>query len=167
MNTFDELREGLGQAVDNLVEGWRDLWRRAGQAMTRFQLPQPKGESKPQEAHLARLSPRWGLVPAEVHNEDDRVVVRLEAPGLEPDDFEVEVRDDVLLIRGEKRLAREEQRGEYFLTERAYGRFERAVPLPASVEDSGAKAMYRRGVLAITLPKRESATAHRIDVQSE
>ena len=167
MMAFDDLREGLGQAWENLTEGWRELWRRAGQAMTRFQPPKPRGEGESQEAHLARLSPHWGLVPAEVHDENDRIVVRLEAPGLEPADFDIEVRGDMLLIRGEKQLTREERQGQYFLTERTHGRFEQAVPLPTGVDESGAKASYRRGVLAITLPKRESATVRRVQVRSE
>ena len=167
MSAFDDLRVELGQAWDTLVEGWRDLWRRAGRAMTRFHLPKLGSEEGSDESRLAHLSPHWGLVPAEVHDEDDRVVVRLEAPGLEPDDFDVEVQGDALLIRGEKRLSREERRGEYFLTERTYGRFERSVPLPTGVDEHGAKASYRRGVLTVTLPKRESATVQRIHVRSE
>lgn len=167
MSSLEDLREGLGHAWDNVAEGWRELWRRAGQAITRFRPPNPKEDAEPEEVRLARICPRWGLVPAEVYNGDDQVVVRLEAPGLEREDFKLEVRGDVLWIRGEKRLEREARSGEYFLTERAYGRFERAVPLPAGVDQGSAKARYRRGVLTVTLPKSKSEAKQRIRVQAE
>ena len=70
-----------------------------------------------------------------------------------------------LTVRGEKRLQREERRGRYHVMECAYGGFERAVALPAEVDDGGARASYRRGVLQVVLPKVRSAkAARRIEV---
>ncbi len=166
MSSFDDLREGLGQAWDDLAEGWRELWQRAGQALTRFRPAKPQEDAESGELQLNRSMPRWGLIPAEVYDEDNQVVVRVEAPGLERADFKVEIHDDVLWISGEKHLEREERRGEYFLTERAYGRFERAVPLPAGADNRGASASYRRGVLSVTLKKSSPAQVRRIPVQS-
>lgn len=166
MSTLGELREGLGEAWEDLADGWRDLWRRAGKALTRFRPAKPQESAEPEEVQLTHASPRWGLVPAEVYDEDERILVRLEAPGMLREDFDIQVKDNVLWIRGEKRIAREEQRGEYFLTERAYGRFERALPLPAGSDGTRAKALYRHGVLSVSLPKRPSRTIQHIQISS-
>ncbi len=53
------------------------------------------------------------------------------------------------------------------MTERAYGRFERAIRLPAAVEDTGAKAKYRRGVLTVTLPVSRDARSQRVTIESK
>jgi hypothetical protein len=71
--------------------------------------------------------------------------------------------DDILIVRGEKKLAREETRGHYHVMERAYGQFERAIRLPAPVENDGAKASYRVGVLTI---KSQAARPSRITVDT-
>jgi len=76
------------------------------------------------------------------------------------------VRNDVLIIRGEKRFEREQNRGNYHLMECAYGRFERAIPLPAEVDEEKARADYRRGLLRVTLPKTGHHTGRRISVSA-
>ncbi len=69
-------------------------------------------------------------------------------------------------MRGEKKVQRERTRGEYHVMERAYGRFERALRLPAAVDETGAQASYKRGVLRISVPRsRPAPTSRRIEVQ--
>lgn len=165
MSTLDELREGLSHAWQQLAEGWGELSHRAGQALTRFR---PVSSDRV-DAVTERLQPRsadWGLLPAEVREEKGAVEVRLEVPGMEPDAFNLHVVDGYLVIRGEKCLEREDSQGRFYLLERAYGRFERAIPLPAEVDDSRATAKYRRGVLRIRLPKLEPGGARRIRVET-
>ena len=72
---------------------------------------------------------------------------------MEREDFTVQVVDDVLVVQGQKRSKREETRGRYHVLECAYGRFERAIALPAAVDPDAAAATYRRGVLTVDLPK--------------
>jgi HSP20 family protein len=91
--------------------------------------------------------------------------VNLEVPGMEAGDFDIEVVEDLLVIRGEKRVEREDTGGgRYFLLERAYGAFERAIHLPAEVEQDRAEANYRRGVLSVSLPKRNRHWSRRVSV---
>ncbi len=162
MNTLEPLRHGLRQAFESIAEGWRHLRERAARALTRF-THRPTDEEADQE-RMAR-SPRWGLLPAEVKEEKDRIVVRLEVPGMEPDRFDIQVLGDTLIVRGEKVAERERIGGRYYLLERAYGAFERVVPLPVRVEASGAEATYRRGVLTVTLPKETAETGRRIPIK--
>jgi HSP20 family protein len=162
MSNLQQVREGLSKAWDTITIGWRELRELAGDALTRF-YPNAARETSPAER---RSGARWGLLAAEVTDSADTVEVALEAPGLEPGDFEVEVHDDVLVVRGEKRLSRAETFGDYYLTERAYGRFERAIRLPARVDDSSARARYRRGVLTISLPKIGGPRGRRISIEA-
>ncbi len=165
MSTVNQLRQGLSKAWDSVTEGWRELRDLAGDALTRFQPKTSRGDVETAEDHIVSRSSRWGLLAAEVADNDDKVEVMLEVPGLEAGDFEIEVRDDILVVRGEKRVAREETKGHYHVMERAYGRFERAIRLPTPVEDDGAEATYRNGVLTVRLPKSKSALTRRISVR--
>ncbi len=165
MSTLAYLGEGLERAWESLSEGWQQLRDRASQAITRFH-PQRKSEGVgSREDDLMRRALHWGVVAAELEERDDEIIVRLEAPGLEPADFDISVINGVLMVRGEKRMEREQKRGHYHVMECAYGSFERSVPLPRSVEASGVKARYRRGVLTVHLPIAESARVRRIEVQ--
>jgi HSP20 family protein len=164
MSNLQQVREGLTRAWDTITIGWRELRELAGDALTRFN-PLGARDDSPAE-RLGARGARWGLLAAEVTDANDAVQVMLEVPGLEPGDFEIEVHDDVLVVRGEKKVSREENRGHYYVTERAYGRFERAIKLPARVDDITAKARYRRGVLTVSLPKIAGTRGRRISVET-
>ncbi|MEQ8858683.1 MAG: Hsp20/alpha crystallin family protein [Pseudomonadales bacterium] len=166
MSTLDQIRQGFSRAWDSVAEGWREFRELAGDALTRFQPKTARGEVQTAEDRIVSRASRWGLLAAEVADDENSVQVMLEAPGLDAGDFEIEVRDDILIVRGEKKLAREETRGHYHVMERAYGYFERAIRLPAAVEDEDARANYRAGVLTISLPKSKSARPRRIAVES-
>ncbi len=165
MSTLHQLREGLQEAWDTLAEGWQRLYRRAAGAITRF-TPGKKasGESPETREELALRSAGWGVLAAEVFDDQDKIVVRIEAPGMEKEDFDLEVVEQYLLIRGEKHLQRERTAGQYHVTECAYGRFERAIPLPEEVEPDQAQASYRKGVLRIELPKVSAKRRRTIQV---
>jgi HSP20 family protein len=91
----------------------------------------------------------------DVYETENEVVVKADAPGVEPEDLEVYATEDSLVLRGEMR--REEQRDERgtHRAERRYGRFERIIPLPAEVNRDQIQASFRNGVLEIHLPKTE------------
>ena len=160
MSALQQFKEGLGQAWDAVVEGWRQLFQRAGRALTRFR---PGGDEE-EGREVAVRSSGWGLLAAEVSEGDKTVTVRLEIPGLEKEDLDVEVEDQTLVVRGEKRISREHRGDTYHLTECAYGRFQRVIPLPAPVDPARARARYRNGVLEVELPK--TAAARRVSVKS-
>jgi HSP20 family protein len=117
------------------------------------------------EDQVMENAPRWGLLAAEIKEDDETVTVQLEAPGMEAKDFDLEVVGDILVIRGEKRVEREQRGGHYYMMERAYGRFERALPLPTEVDEGKANAKYQRGVLWVSLPKTQKMK-QRVEVKS-
>jgi HSP20 family protein len=105
------------------------------------------------------------VVAAQLVLGDNDVAITLEVPGMEAGDFDIEIADDVLVVRGEKKFQREHQHGQYHVMERAYGRFERALRLPVSVSEDGAAASYKRGVLRISVPRSTPvARTRRIEV---
>lgn len=109
-----------------------------------------------------------GYPRADVSETDETVEVTVEVPGLDEKELEVSLTGDVLTVKGERRNEREENRKGWYLAERSYGSFYRAIPLPPGVETDEAKAKLRNGVLTVSLPKTADAQAKakRIDVKA-
>jgi len=106
----------------------------------------------------------WGPA-VDVAEDDEAIYVRAEIPGLDKDDFRVEVIGDCLVISGEKSTERERRGRGYYYAECAYGSFSRSIPLPCEIDLDRAEARYRHGVLSLRLPKSESARAREIKVK--
>jgi HSP20 family protein len=101
-------------------------------------------------------------VPAiEVTQRDDNFVVRAELPGITPDDVKLEIADDAIVIDGERKVEHEETKGSVHVTERRYGRFYRAIPLPEGAKLDEARAKYENGVLEIKVPTEEPQSKRR------
>ena len=164
MSTLEQLRRSLGRTWENLAEGWQQLRGRAEQALTRFRPLAKSGDVDTWEDQVVRRSADWGLLAVEMQEDDDNLMVRLEVPGMETPDFDIDVLENHLVVRGEKRVQREQQQGRFHVMECAYGAFERAIPLPVDVEGDRAVATYRRGVLSIALPKHQRARSRRIPI---
>jgi HSP20 family protein len=96
-------------------------------------------------------------------------VVRADVPGLSREDLTVEIGDDALTIRGERKYDREEEREGVFRSERAYGSFYRSVPLPEGAVADSAKANFRDGVLEVVMqaPPQEVRRGRRIEIGEE
>lgn len=140
----------LSRTWENLSEGWRELLSRSSNALTHFSLN--KDEAQTQSGSLATF-PRWGLLSGEVEEMDNEIVVRVEVPGMEKEDIGITIEGNTLYLSGEKRYERETRDSTYHVMERAYGAFQRSIPLPRNVDADGAQASYKNGVLSIRLPK--------------
>jgi len=103
----------------------------------------------------------------EMFERGNNLVVRADLPGLSREDVDVEVDDDALIIRGERRNELEDDQEGYYRSERSYGSFYRAIPLPENVDPTSCQATFKDGVLEVTLPKpeRSVAKAKRIEVR--
>ncbi len=164
MAILNPIKQRTANVLDNVTEGWSRLWDRARTAMTRFTPKKREDDLQAQGSEWLPATPGWSVLGAEIKETGKEIVVRLEAPGMEADDFDIQVSDDSLLIRGEKHWQRSDTKGRYHLLECAYGEFERVIPLPRPVDDGHAKAKYRRGVLTVTLPITKAYQARRIDI---
>lgn len=98
---------------------------------------------------------------------DDKIVIRAELPGMDLKDMAVEIEDNRLVIKGQRRLQRDIKEDKYHRIERAHGKFYRSIRLPVSVEEEKIEAHYRSGILEIVLPKIEAARTRNIEVQSK
>jgi HSP20 family protein len=85
-------------------------------------------------------------------------------PGLKREDIEVSLQDGALVISGERKTEEKRMEGELHRQERFYGKFRRALTLPAPIAADKVKAQYKDGILTITLPKAEEAKPKKIDV---
>ena len=161
----EQLKQGADQAWESLSEGWRELSARASGALTRFR-PAPAPDTSGTRHGGPLPFGGWAFMAADVFDDDDKVIVRIEAPGMRREDFNVELRGDVLTVWGEKQFDREASRGRYSVVQCAYGSFRRDVALPVSVKPDKTKASYRDGVLRIELPKADAARARRIAINT-
>jgi HSP20 family protein len=96
-----------------------------------------------------------------VKQNEGNYVIRAELPGLKPDDVNVEITDDAVVISGERKEEKEEKRGDVHVTERRYGTFYRSIPLPEGAQTEQAKARFENGVLEITVPAQEAGKGRR------
>ncbi|HVX33714.1 MAG TPA: Hsp20/alpha crystallin family protein [Solirubrobacterales bacterium] len=106
---------------------------------------------------------RW-VPPMDLAETDDQLVLRADLPGLERGDIEIEVKDNVLTISGE-RQAEHEKKGEgYHRVERSFGRFSRSLGLPRGLDPKSVTASFENGVLEVRMPKPEERKATRIEI---
>ncbi|HET9426402.1 MAG TPA: Hsp20/alpha crystallin family protein [Gemmatimonadaceae bacterium] len=114
-----------------------------------------------------RFAPSPWSPQVETFRRGDKIVVRADLPGMKKEDLHVEVQDDVLTIQGERREEHEDDREGIYRSERSYGEFYRAIPLPEGVSGEQCDASYKDGVLEVTLPapKSEPRKAKRIQVR--
>jgi HSP20 family protein len=94
-----------------------------------------------------------GVVPLDVYEEGDNLVIKASLPGIKPEDLNIEVCGNILTISGESRLETERKEENYFLSERHYGQFSRSVTLPYEVKVDEVNAEFEDGILTLTLPK--------------
>ncbi|GEM_PF-282137 len=106
-----------------------------------------------------------GGPPLDLEETSDKIVITAEMPGLAKDEFAVELSQDRLVLRGEKRRSTEEEGSGYYYAERSFGSFFRVVPLPCEIDPEHATAQYKNGLLKIILPKSAGARARRIEVK--
>ncbi|HKU76728.1 MAG TPA: Hsp20/alpha crystallin family protein [Pyrinomonadaceae bacterium] len=97
----------------------------------------------------------------EMFERENELVIRADLPGLKKDDVQIELRDDSVVIQGERQEERKEEREGFYSTERTYGRFYREIPLPEGADTDEATATFRDGVLEITIPRAEGETRGR------
>lgn len=103
----------------------------------------------------------------DVEERNGQLEVHAELPGVKPEDVKVELTDDTLIIHGQRKYEREHKAGQAYRSERRYGEFYRAIPLPEGVNAEQAKAHFRDGILQINVPVPQQASKRReIPVQS-
>ncbi len=149
-------RQELAAGEDPFTAMRREMDRLFDEMTRSFGLPRtPLGEGV--------LAPR-----VDVKETEDAIVVQAELPGVEEKDVEIEFADGVLTLRGEKKQEREEEEKEkgYYLMERSYGAFLRRIPIPAEIDEDNIRAVFDKGVLTVTLPKKPESQPRKIAIKA-
>lgn len=126
-------------------------------------LARTRGEGR-REGQEGLVTGLW-TPPVDIYETDDAIVMKAELPGIDRKDIQLEVRDGVLTLKGERRFEKEVKQENYHRIERAYGAFARSFTLPNTVQPDKVKARFKDGVLEVTLPKAEETRSRQIQVE--
>jgi HSP20 family protein len=133
-NDYMSLHRAMNHLFDDFTKNWE------------FPVYQPVAEK------FTNWYPRLDMF-----EKENELCITLELPGLEEKDIDIVLTGDVLTIKGMKKLEKEEKHGTWFHSERAWGSFQRVLPIPFPVVRDEIKAEFKLGVLYITLPKTAEA----------
>jgi HSP20 family protein len=104
--------------------------------------------------------------PVDIFETEDALVMKAELPGFTKDDISIELKENALTLRGERKHEMENKEENYHRRERVYGAFQRSFMLPTTVDQNNVQATYKDGVLELRLPKVEAAKPKRIAIGS-
>ncbi|MBI5966667.1 MAG: Hsp20/alpha crystallin family protein [Deltaproteobacteria bacterium] len=105
-------------------------------------------------------------IPAvDIYETNDAIVLKAELSGIPKEEIFIEVKDNTLTLKGEKKFEREVKEENYHRVERSYGSFQRAFTLPGTVQQDKVRAKFKDGILEITLPKLEQAKPKQIKIE--
>jgi HSP20 family protein len=108
---------------------------------------------------------RW--IPAmDLVETQDHLVLRADLPGMSEDDLDIEIKDGVLTVSGERKAEQGQKEEGFYRVERAFGRFSRSLSLPEGVSADKVNAKFDRGVLEVKIPKPEETKPHRVQIGS-
>ena len=99
----------------------------------------------------------------------DALIVKVEVPAIDPKEIQVSIMEGVLTVKGEKKEEKEDKDDKdekYYRVERTYGSFSRSVRLPAPIDESKVSAMFKNGLLTVTLPKTPAARSTAIPIKA-
>jgi HSP20 family protein len=136
MMPFNRLRDEFNRMFDQFFGGWPAFW-----------------EGGQRQHH-------WGL---DMDEDEKSVTVRAEAPGFEPQDFDIQVRGDQLVMCACKKA--ESQEKEHGFHQWQQHDFFESVTLPTAIDPSKVEAQYKNGILTVTMPKTEDSKGRRIEVK--
>jgi len=105
------------------------------------------------------------IPPVDIYEDANRLVLKLEVPGIPQEDLQINLENHTLTVKGERNFVNDEKEENFHRIERRYGSFVRSFTLPSTIETESAQARYENGVLAITLPKKEAAKPKQLKIE--
>lgn len=103
--------------------------------------------------------------PVDIYEDEHSVVIKAEIPDVDQKDIDIRIENNTLTIRGERKHSSEVKKENYYRVERYFGQFQRSFSLPQSIDQEQVQASCDKGILTITLPKREETKPKQISVQ--
>ena len=103
----------------------------------------------------------------DIYDKDNAIVIHAELPGVKKEDVSIEVKENILTIKGERAEVKEVNEDSYFRKERIFGSFQRSFTLPSAINPENIKATFKDGVLQIEIPKPEEQKPKQIEIKNE
>lgn len=119
-----------------------------------------EGFDNSHERELSRWSPKVDIV-----EKENSYVVRAEVPGVNKEDIDIDLKENNLIIKGEKKIEKKDEKDSYLRVETSYGSFQRSFFIDEKIDRKAISARYKNGILEVTLPKKEEATPKKIEVK--
>jgi HSP20 family protein len=111
------------------------------------------------------VSARVWTPAVDVYEDGHEIVIQVDLPGMTQEEIDIELTDDTLTIKGERKFADEDGREKYVRIERQYGAFQRSFTIGVPIKPDDVKASYRNGILELTLPKADQVKPKKVQVQ--
>ena len=102
--------------------------------------------------------------PVDIYEDEHKIVLKLEVPGMKESDLDIQLENNVLTVKGERKFEKEEKEENFHRIERRYGSFYRSFTLPSTVDTENVNAKYSAGVLKLELKKKPEAQPKQIKV---
>lgn len=102
----------------------------------------------------------------DIFENKDQIVLEAELPGMNPEDVNISIENNVLTIHGERKFEKKDDKDNFHRVERSYGSFTRSFTLPPTVSSEGVDAVFENGILRLALAKREEAKPRRIEIKA-
>ncbi len=103
----------------------------------------------------------------DIYETEKAIVLKVELPGLSKDDINIEIKDDNLILRGERKFEKDIREENYHRIERSYGKFSRSFSLPGTIDRNKVDATFKDGILEIKIPKAEETKPKQIEIKHE
>jgi HSP20 family protein len=120
----------------------------------------PNGELQNESLSAGNFIP-----PVDVYEDAQKLMLRLEVPGIPQEDLQINLENQTLTVKGERKFLKDEKEENFHRIERRYGSFVRSFALPATIETDSAQANYENGVLSVTLRKKEAAKPKQVKIE--
>src|SRR5271170_6127525 len=102
--------------------------------------------------------------PVDIYEDEHKIALKLEVPGMKQEDLDVRIENNLLTVRGERKFEKEEKEENFHRIERRYGTFYRAFTLPTTIDTANVKASYDSGILKLELAKKAEAKPKQIKI---
>jgi len=124
-------------------------------------------KNKHEENNAPLIGDDEGKLTVDVYQTDDDIIIESTVAGVEPDDIDIDITNDSVIIRGERKRFEEVSEESYLYQECYWGKFSRAVSLPQDIDPDKAKAEFNNGILRVRLPKIAKNKTKKLKIRSD
>ncbi|MFW2569353.1 Hsp20/alpha crystallin family protein [Legionella sp. 29fVS95] len=151
MSNLSKRKGDISSTAESLLSPFRGLHQEVNRAMSDLYNLFESSNLNLEHFHNLRLSPAMDII------EDKdclKIEIEIEMPGMDEKDIKISISDNVITIQGEKSTSKKDENKNYLSREISYGRYDRTITLPQSVDVDKAKASFKKGMLWVTIPKK-------------